>query len=145
MWGMSCENCQPTPLERTQQVCMLRLTTPHNPKVVGSNPAPATKVPRFCYLGFFLAFLWDTAITSDQFGGICCVNSTVFSEKLTGNNHLRALRLWGGFCFPLGVDPDLTNFGLVEIWVKFWSGYHRIPAPGIFLMAPSSPKPRPFS
>ena len=32
MWGMSCENRQPTPLERAQQVCMLRLTTPHNPK-----------------------------------------------------------------------------------------------------------------
>ena len=43
MWGMSCENRQPTPLERAQQACMLRLTTPHNPKVVGSNPAPATK------------------------------------------------------------------------------------------------------
>ena len=43
MWDMSCENRQPTPLERPQQVCMLRLTTPHNPKVVGSNPAPATK------------------------------------------------------------------------------------------------------
>ena len=42
MWGMFCENSQPTPLERAQQVCMLRLTTPHNPKVVGSNPAPAT-------------------------------------------------------------------------------------------------------
>ena len=44
MWGMSCENRQPTPLERAQQACMLRLTTPHNPKVVGSNPAPATIV-----------------------------------------------------------------------------------------------------
>ena len=65
MWGMSCENRQPTPLERTQQICMLRLTTPHNPKVVGSNPAPATKDPRFCYLGFSLAFLWDAASTSD--------------------------------------------------------------------------------
>ena len=88
MWGMSCENRQPTPLERAQQACMLRLTTPHNPKVVGSNPAPATKDPRFYYLGFSLAFLWDNASISDQFGGICCVNSTVFLGKLIGKNHL---------------------------------------------------------
>ena len=43
MWGMSCENRQQIPPERAQQGCMLRLTAPHNPKVVGSNPAPATK------------------------------------------------------------------------------------------------------
>ena len=42
MWGMSCENRQQIPPERAQQGCMLRLTAPHNPKVVGSNPAPAT-------------------------------------------------------------------------------------------------------
>ena len=36
------------------------------------------------------------------------------------------MRLWGGFCFLLGVDPDLTHFGLAGIWVKFWSGYHQI-------------------
>ena len=63
MWGMSCENSQQILLKRAQQFCMLRLTTPHNPKVVGSNPAPATKDPRFCYLGFSLAFLWYTAST----------------------------------------------------------------------------------
>ena len=32
MWDMSSENRQQLPLERGQQVCMLRLTTPHNPK-----------------------------------------------------------------------------------------------------------------
>ena len=32
MWGLSCENCQQIPPERAQQGCMLRLTTPHNPK-----------------------------------------------------------------------------------------------------------------
>lgn len=36
------------------------------------------------------------------------------------------MRLWGGFCFLLGVDPDLTHFGLAGIWVKFWGGYHWI-------------------
>lgn len=61
MWDMSCENRQPIPLQRVQQVCMLRLTTPHNLKgerapvalcrepteaaaeTVGSNPAPRKK------------------------------------------------------------------------------------------------------
>ena len=32
MWDLSCENCQQIPPERAQQGCMLRLTTPHNPK-----------------------------------------------------------------------------------------------------------------
>ena len=57
MWGMSCENRQPTPLGRTQQVCMLRLTTPHNPKVVGSNPAPATTSSTHMGTRFFMPLM----------------------------------------------------------------------------------------
>ena len=44
-------------------VALCREPTEAAAETVGSNPAPATKDPRFYYLGFSLAFLWDTAIT----------------------------------------------------------------------------------
>ena len=46
-------------------VALCREPTEAAAETVGSNPAPATKNPRFCYLGFSLAFLWDTASISD--------------------------------------------------------------------------------
>ena len=67
MWGMSCENRQQIPPERAQQGCMLRLTAPHNPKVVGSNPAPATmKNPHESWIcaGFLFSFLAKIGICS---------------------------------------------------------------------------------
>ena len=65
MWVMSFQNSQQTPPKTAQWDYLLRLTTAHNPKgervpvalcreqteataeTVGSNPAPATKDPRF--------------------------------------------------------------------------------------------------
>ena len=49
------------------------------------------------------------------------------------------------FSSLLPSDPYLTHTVFPWVWVKLWSGYHRIPAPGIFLMAPSAPAPRPSS
>ena len=141
MWDMSCENRQPTPLERAQQACMLRLTTPHNPKVVGSNPAPATKDPRFCYLGFSFVFCWTSPTSTVSISAVA-VQPTLFFRQ-NGQQKTTPELLGSGVVFR--PDPYLTHTAASWVWVKLWSGYHRIPAPGIFLTAPSAPAPHPFS
>ena len=141
MWGMSCENRQQIPPERAQQGCMLRLTAPHNPKVVGSNPAPATKDPRFYYLGFSFVFCWTSPTFTVSISAVAVQPALFFLQN--GQQRTTPELLGSGVVFP--PDPYLTHTAASWVWVKLWSGYRRIPAPGIFLTAPSAPKPRPFS
>ena len=141
MWGMSCENRQQIPPERAQQGCMLRLTAPHNPKVVGSNPAPATKDPRFCYLGFSFVFCWTSPTATVSISAVAVQPALFFRQN--GQQRTTPELLGSGVVFRL--DPYLTHTAASWVWVKLWSGYHRIPAPGIFLTASSVPAPHPSS
>ena len=71
---MNCSNWATNSLTAFSSICIVQLSDAgwssmvarraHNPKVVGSNPAPATKFsnPRFCR-GFFLA-LWFESLSS---------------------------------------------------------------------------------
>ena len=141
MWVMSFQNSQQTPPKTAQWACLLWLTTAHNPKVVGSNPAPATKDPRFCYLGFSFVFCWTSPTATVSISAVAVQPALFFLQN--GQQRTTPELLGSGVVFRL--DPNLTHTASPLVWVKLWSGYLRIPAPGIFLMESSAPKPRPSS
>ena len=141
MWGMSCENRQQIPPERAQQGCMLWLTAPHNPKVVGSNPAPATKDPRFCYLGFSFVFYWTSPTSTVSISAVAVQPALFFRQN--GQQKTTPELLGSGVVFR--PDPYLTHTVFPWVWVKLWSGYHRIPALGMFLTTAAGQAPHPSS
>ena len=122
MWGMSCENSQQILLKRAQQFCMLRLTTPHNPKVVGSNPAPATKDPRFYYLGFSFVFCWTSPTATVSISAVAVQPALFFRQN--GQQRTTPELLGSGVVFP--PDPYLTHTVFPWVWVKLWSGYQLV-------------------
>ncbi len=65
-----------------------------------------------------------------------------FPQPGTGRARRPACSFFSSLLPP---DPYLTHTAASWVWVKLWSGYHRISAPGIFLTAPSVPAPHPFS
>ena len=65
-----------------------------------------------------------------------------FPQPGTGRARRPACSFFSSLLPP---DPYLTHTVFPWVWVKLWSGYHRISAPGIFLAAPSVPAPHPFS
>ena len=113
----------------------------HNPKVVGSNPAPATKDPRFCYLGFSFVFCWTSPTSTVSISAVA-VQPTLFFRQ-NGQQRTTPELLGSGVVFRL--DPYLTHTVFPWVWVKFWSGYHRIPALGMFLITAAVPAPHPSS
>ena len=105
MWVMSFQNSQQTPPKTAQRACLLWLTTAHNPKVVGSNPAPATKDPRFYYLGFSFVFCW-TSPTFTVFISAVAVQPALFFRQ-NGQQRTTPELLGSGVVFRL--DPYLTH------------------------------------
>ena len=94
----------------------------HNPKVVGSNPAPATKDPRFCYLGFSFVFCWTSPTSTVSISAVA-VQPTLFFRQ-NGQQRTTPELLGSGVVFR--PDPYLTHTAASWVWVKLWSGYHRI-------------------
>ena len=122
-------------------VALCREPTEAAAETVGSNPAPATKDPRFCYLGFSFVFCWTSPTFTVSISAVAVQPALFFLQN--GQQRTTPELLGSGVVFRL--DPYLTHTVFPWVWVKLWSGYRRIPAPGIFLTAPSAPKPRPFS
>ena len=100
-----------------------------------------SKDPRFYYLGFSFVFCW-TSPTFTVFISAVAVQPALFFRQ-NGQQRTTPELLGSGVVFRL--DPYLTHTVFPWVWVKLWSGYRRIPAPGIFLTAPSAPAPHPFS
>ena len=131
----------------------------HNPKVVGSNPAPATTSRRTLVVRrIFLRKMRlhrSGCRSSPQKVSLrlhCSLASALTTFRLATN----FLRIFPTFPQPgtgrarrpacsffsslLPPDPYLTHTVFPWVWVKLWSGYRRIPAPWNFSHGTLCPK-----
>ncbi len=65
-----------------------------------------------------------------------------FPQPGTGRARRPACSFFSSLLPP---DPYLTHTASPWVWVKLWSGYHRIPALGMFLITAADPAPHPSS
>ena len=106
-----------------------------------SKVSTPSKDPRFCYLGFSFVFCCTSPIATVSISAVAVQPALFFLQN--GQQRTTPELLGSGVVFR--PDPYLTHTVFPWVWVKLWSGYHRIPAPGIFLTASSAPAPHPSS
>ncbi len=99
------------------------------------------KDPRFCYLGFSFVFCWTSPTATVSISAVAVQPALFFRQNGQQRTTPELLGSEVVFC----PDPYLTHTAAPWVWVKLWSGYHRIPALGMFLITAAGQAPRPFS
>ena len=77
-----------------------------------------------------------------QLSGVFTENACAPPQAGTGRARCPAC---SSFSPLLPGDPYLTHTAAPWVWVKLWSGYHPIPALGMFLITAAGQAPRPSS